>query len=208
MTDLRAILELCAWATILVALLISLRRAELVGKKWLLGFVGLSTLTFVVGFLTPIFAWQRDDFSDVMLAWHQYVNIPLTLVAHVCLVLFAFALLRAEEQSSGRLSSAANRPWYRPPSWLLAAVIVFTGACLLHNINGQILRGIVSLFSGPTRSGARAATDYANQLEFLDNVANVVGGLYIATALSWIALAGSLAQAFLAHRRRIQASGS
>ena len=204
MTDLRAVVELCAWAAILLALLVSLHRAELVGKKWLLGFVGLSTLTFVVGFLTPIVAWQRDDFSDVMLAWHQYVNIPLTLVAHVSLVLFAFALLRAE----GRLSSAANRPWYRPPSWLLATAIVLTGACLLHNIDGRILQKIVSLFSHSVQSRAGAATDYASQLEFLAKVANVVGALYIATVLSWAALAGSLAQSFLAHRRRIQVSGS
>ena len=188
------------WVLLAVVSLVLVWRASFEGKTWLLTFISINIIAFVISFLLPMLFSSIEASSQALRIYYTNVSPIIYIGSLAFLLLFLLNLQSSKSLASSSIRSNANDPYrlesegtsstsvsssLRPPIWLLVLTGISSIVCLIHNANGSILRSIALAIAKPT-SGYGAANDYASQLNVMGTLANVVGTLYIITALLWL----------------------
>jgi hypothetical protein len=195
---------------VVLALLFRITGASFPGRRWLHVFIGLSFAAPCIGWVVTFVSFETDDPEKLLGLWFIYMNPVVVVVSYICLLLFAVELKRSHKAPDGEPQAAGfnrgiNKLWYLPPNWLLGTTVGLSVACLIHSIDGSVLRNVVGALTSTDITGKGEAYDYARELEFSSEVADAAGALYIATALSWLASVFYATTGLLQNRAKRQA---
>jgi len=177
------------WIVAVIACIAFLWRADSFrGKAWLMAFIAFNILPFFAAFLLPLFSSPESLPTESFGTISTLVFSTINTAAFVFILLFVYkvqAFSNASKADSNAGADNLERKSSMPPKWLSALAGIASALCVVHNIDGSILRQLAVSLTKPY-AGSGGAIDYANQLSVMGTLANIVGTLYIITILLWV----------------------
>jgi len=203
------------WVVLALLSLVFAWRRSFQGKAWLITFISINLFAFIIGFFLPLLLGSSEATNQILRTYFTNVSPVIYIGSLAFLLMFLLNLQTSKSQANSPFSPNVNSPYTSdankptstsllPPLWLLILTGMTSVMCLIHNIDGSILRSIVVSITKPT-SGFGAARDFASQLNAMNTLANVVGTLYIITLLLWLACIAIVIFKYFIYRKQISA---
>jgi len=203
------------WVVLALLSLVFAWRRSFQGKAWLITFISINLLAFIISFFLPMLLDTSEAANQILRTYYTSVNPVIHIGSLAFLLMFLLNLQASKLQANSPFNPDVNDPYTSdtnkpvstsllPPLWLLILTGMTSVMCLVHNIDGSILRSVVVSIAKPT-SGFGAARDFASQLNAMNTLANVVGTLYIITLLLWLACIAIVIFKFFSKRKQTSA---